>query len=101
MTFTCRPGEADKALVGAAHAAELCNQRFGDNLDPKHAMACVKRFIEQCPHMKCRTCGWKNAETGKCNLHGHSAADGGTCPQYKHVFNVVDDTTLNSNGAIA
>jgi len=95
MTFTCKPGEADKALVGAAQAAVWCNERFGDNLDPKHAMQCVQRFIAQCPHMKCGTCGWRSEETGKCGLHNISVGAGDRCDHYRHEFKVVDDCTLN------
>lgn len=95
ITFTCRPGEADKALVGAGAAAETCNERFGDNMDPKHAIACVKQFFSECPAMKCRTCGYRNKETGKCNMHGHTFVENGTCPQYRHEFVVKDDCDLN------
>jgi len=87
--FTCLPGEADKALVGAAQAAVQCNERFGDSLDPKHAALCVQRFISQCPSMKCGTCGYR-AE-GKCRLHGHDAQSGDTCKNYRHEFVVVDE----------
>lgn len=95
ITFTCLPGEADKALIGAAQAAVQCNERFGDNIDPAHATMCVRQFMRNVPSMKCRSCGWKDKRTGKCNFHGHDAQDGGTCPKFLHVFKVDDDMRLN------
>lgn len=81
--------------MGAAQAAVRCNERFGDNLDPRHAVACVQAFIKNCPSLKCKDCGWLDKHSGKCRYHGHQANDAGTCPMFLHVFNVTDDVKLN------
>lgn len=76
------------AIIGAGAAAEKLNEEYGDNIDPRQAVAAVKQFLEKSgADLKCRSCGW--AKGGKCTQHFHTIDPGGTCDLYRHVLNVV------------
>lgn len=72
-----------KAVVAAGAAAEKCNEKFGDSIDPAYCVAAVAAFYKSNADLKCRSCGW--AKNGKCTQHGHAIDGGATCPLYLHV----------------
>ena len=81
--------ELGKGVVAAGACAEACNERFGDSIDPAYCIAAVTKFFKSGADTKCRSCGW--VKDGKCTQHDHTIDAGGTCPLYRHVFNVTDD----------
>lgn len=79
--------DLDTAMLAAASGAESLNARFGDMLDPKACMACVKQFSETVDDLKCRHCGWRD-KTGVCTQHQQKVDDSETCELFRCVHEV-------------
>lgn len=83
--------DKDVAIAAAGALTEEVNERFGDCLDPAHTLAALKRFFDNDPDLKCRSCGWRKKGTEFCTMRQCVTGNGESCKEYRHVFNVVSD----------
>ena len=78
--------EKQAAVVAVGALVQQTNERFGDSIDAKSCLSGLRRFFESGVDLKCRSCGWRKADTKFCTQRCGVTSDSDTCDEFRHVF---------------
>jgi hypothetical protein len=89
MTAECG-FERQAAVVALGALVQRVNEKFGDSISLKAALAGLKAFLNSGIDLKCRSCGWRKSGTKFCTVQNTGTSDSDTCSEFRHLF-VVED----------